>query len=881
MTRFLGYIDEAKKESEKEDKPKAIPPEEGKPGRTEKGDPDFTGTGIDPEKGHKTPEQIAQDDEMAAAQQANQEEDAIAKKEEELEKRDELIHGKFGRILATPDELKELDKERDEKEKHDKEREKLIKKGDETDIKESRFANFLDEGKSVQTFANIAAVAQEVRDPKKIKDNSTYKLNGVEMPGKKVREMLIGFQKERGITPEEGNDEKPNKDTSAPKGIKKVLQPPMNKVKIDKIAQANFDKTKEKKIKEEQAEKDVELNKLKNNVGKKKSIGTYSTDVIDGDFKTKALDGLVKAPGNLSSKINEIGIGYCLDEIIKKKGKMSVSEMYNFLNDKMKNTKAGMDNGPDKTENACLGAAISAVAEHKRLERICKENKLKISDCEVSHVWGSEQSLKGTCDYLDDNNIEMVNGIDKETYKKIIMDGGKGENPTDTMIVIKPKKGHTAIILHTSNKTSSNDIQGNSSTEKNLEHILEMIKKDKNIKNKPQIEKMCNDLIKKCAAKQKEITELITNQLTGLQKKAKSKAGSKEEKDLMDAINSLSGTGGNKYKKVLLKNTGYKGKDVVENDGMLFINGKKATNEDFKQGFVKLIDKVKIFQSIPDDNRTKEDALTGDEQQIFIRLAPPPEDELRALYADQHKMMNVFKTALNKETNGKGNAYFSEHFIHRLHGDGGDKGGVPNNRFEVNMGHNDSGIRYDPDTNEPYTYIDSGKKKGYYKCDENGNIIDETNKRTATSLTPGFDATLINDKTLSMALGFDPPPSKDFYKSITVSDVEYSKDSVSGVATIYAMNKGGKKVIIGYQTIRPKAGAGSKLQDTIQFHKDMQKLLQLASHKQLSSGSKKQSESFDLYNKHFSYMLNEDYDIFKESNIKKFFDTYIIEEDDE
>lgn len=199
MTRFLGYIDEAKKESEKEDKPKAIPPEEGKPGRTEKGDPDFTGTGIDPEKGHKTPEQIAQDDEMAAAQQANQEEDAIAKKEEELEKRDELIHGKFGRILATPDELKELDKERDEKEKHDKEREKLIKKGDETDIKESRFANFLDEGKSVQTFANIAAVAQEVRDPKKIKDNSTYKLNGVEMPGKKVREMLIGFQKERGI----------------------------------------------------------------------------------------------------------------------------------------------------------------------------------------------------------------------------------------------------------------------------------------------------------------------------------------------------------------------------------------------------------------------------------------------------------------------------------------------------------------------------------------------------------------------------------------------------------------------------------------------------------------------------------------------------------
>ena len=50
----------------------------------------------------------------------------------------------------------------------------------------------------------------------------------------------------------------------------------------------------------------------------------------------------------------------------------------------------------------------------------------------------------------------------------------------------------------------------------------------------------------------------------------------------------------------------------------------------------------------------------------------------------------------------------------------------------------------------------------------------------------------------------------------------------SGVATLYGINSKGKEIIIGYQTIRPKQGPGSKHQDTIQFHPDFQKGLMKA-----------------------------------------------------
>ena len=82
---------------------------------------------------------------------------------------------------------------------------------------------------------------------------------------------------------------------------------------------------------------------------------------------------------------------------------------------------------------------------------------------------------------------------------------------------------------------------------------------------------------------------------------------------------------------------------------------------------------------------------------------------------------------------------------------------------------------------------------------------------------------VVNTETISKALGIKPPV-KDITSKIRVSEVKSGKGK-SGTATIYGINAEGKEIIIGYQTIRPKDGPGSKHQDTIQFHVDFQKRL--------------------------------------------------------
>ena len=69
---------------------------------------------------------------------------------------------------------------------------------------------------------------------------------------------------------------------------------------------------------------------------------------------------------------------------------------------------------------------------------------------------------------------------DNPNYAAIILGGGAGKNPTDTMVVmtddsVDPPK---CVINHTSNKTSSEDIQGNSGPDKNADYAMKQADKD-------------------------------------------------------------------------------------------------------------------------------------------------------------------------------------------------------------------------------------------------------------------------------------------------------------------------------------------------------------------------------------------------------------------
>ena len=233
------------------------------------------------------------------------------------------------------------------------------------------------------------------------------------------------------------------------------------------------------KVEKEKATKKQEkvLKTLKEKGGMDRSI----IDIIDGDAKKGAYEGRTKAPGNKSSFINETSIGTCLS-YLHQNPNMNVNQLYQKLWKEIKDTDVVYKNGEELSQKAAYAAAISAKAEHRRIKRVMKEDGFNPKTTTVSHVWGSKESLQNTVDFLDKMGVVEVNGVSFNKYKSVILGGGAGDNPTDTMSVLidhsqKPPK---AVILHTSNKTSTSDIQGNSSPVSNVKKMLSYAEEDLN-----------------------------------------------------------------------------------------------------------------------------------------------------------------------------------------------------------------------------------------------------------------------------------------------------------------------------------------------------------------------------------------------------------------
>jgi hypothetical protein len=165
----------------------------------------------------------------------------------------------------------------------------------------------------------------------------------------------------------------------------------------------------------------------------------------------------------------------------------------------------------------------SARAKHRRNQEVIAEEGMNPESTTTSHVWGSKQSLTATVDSLSQHKppITEVNDIpfkndpaelyegtfdknnkfhatldkngqpiakpvefDKKTgkpknYAQVILNGGEGDNPTDTMFVMvdDSKEPPKAVIVHDSDKMTSNDLQGNSGPKKTLDKGVEHFKK--------------------------------------------------------------------------------------------------------------------------------------------------------------------------------------------------------------------------------------------------------------------------------------------------------------------------------------------------------------------------------------------------------------------
>tara|TARA_Y100000746_G_scaffold231802_1_gene246609 strand:- start:495 stop:2549 length:2055 start_codon:yes stop_codon:yes gene_type:complete len=569
-------------------------------------------------------------------------------------------------------------------------------------------------------------------------------------------------------------------------------------------------------------------------------------DIIDGEEKQGGLNETVKAPGNLSSVINEVGTGIGMSHLSDNPN-MSVNELEELLFEEMMTNPPntiGDSNGADKTRGACRAAAKSAKREFERSQETIKKNGMNPETTKTSHVWGAKKSLQNTVDHLEKLGITEVNGIPmedtldkdgnviKKGYKTIILEGGAGENPTDTMVVmvddsVKPPK---AVINHTSNKTSSNDIQGNSSPEKNAQAMRKQSDRDlKDNKITKEEHKVITEktakLEKDLAGKQKEINDLIQEQNDEL--------NAKLPRGIIDELKVLSkptaGGTSAKYWKDVVTNHQKKVKPPLnppiskrQFDTQTGNFDPPLTPEEEERVAASYVNEMQDAANGVDGATEPTSGMT----KILARVQPPPEEELNQLYKDQHELITNTRNELNESVKSEnspqpyGDYVASKNFLGRLHLDvveGHDPGGIPAENFEVNMGNNDSGIKYDKDGNE-WVHTAGGNYKRVNS--ETGEPEGKSQKFGKGELSKGDNAVVVNKENIAKCLGVKAP-SKDIAENIRVSEVKSSKGA-SGYVTIYDLDGN----VIGEQTIRPKGGKGTKVQDTISFSKSFQKCLQ-------------------------------------------------------
>ena len=250
--------------------------------------------------------------------------------------------------------------------------------------------------------------------------------------------------------------------------------------------------------------------------------------------------GKKPAPGNEGSAFNEILSGEGA-EILEKHSDLSEQELAKVLSKQFCGTALGQENSngkkqkkatPDIPEGVdqecykkCLVAARSAKRKHQRAQNI-KDNLgpdgegILGEETETTQFYGADESLDAQCEAIDNaKTVYAPDGTEipkestwtpsaptrdpgppKEPYRDyhkrvkkwaketgakrtetgaldMAMEGGGGENPSDTATFIKDENGNL-VIAFASDKMTTNDIQANSSIVNEINQKIQWIKDD-------------------------------------------------------------------------------------------------------------------------------------------------------------------------------------------------------------------------------------------------------------------------------------------------------------------------------------------------------------------------------------------------------------------
>ena len=581
----------------------------------------------------------------------------------------------------------------------------------------------------------------------------------------------------------------------------------------------------EEKEKYKNTTEQIQKNKQKNQryLNNTKGItSTQNVNEIDGPNKENVLNGKEKVPGSPSSAVAEVGVGYgmaCLSE-----NEFDVKKADECLQNKLKETKLGEQ---FNTKELRKGALQGARRELIKVGKLIEEEGLNAETTTTGHVGGSKDSLSNTVKSLRDKGVTEVNGIPIDEYEKIILAGGGGDNPTDTMVVVVDQSSGKSFIYHTSNKMTSADQISNGSPSKEIDEIGSIASENYDETQKKELEtaqQETKDSIQKHRNDQKEY---IRKQQTKMADDANNPEIARRAIDRLKGVENPVSTSGDKYWKKLI---GHKSvKDFAKEKGYDLKNLTPEQEVEVYQQY------TNSMQNADPETERSAGGVGDDDIQIITRLygvfgnpkrnqeefttGNPPkepifdEDELNSFYDKQTDELNSLREKMNAIKEGSGDAAFSKRMKKRLHLDiaeGKNPGGIPNDKFETVMGEYPyKDLKQDSDGN---LYQQDKKTKKFYLVNSDGSL----------GKTP-FDGKL---QDLDVAVVADPDTIK---KCLGLNEGDSIEDGIEIRVDLYDNRKviiydrDGKQV--GFQSARSKTGPGGPMQDTIAYHPDFQKCL--------------------------------------------------------
>ena len=504
------------------------------------------------------------------------------------------------------------------------------------------------------------------------------------------------------------------------------------------------------------------------------------------------------APGGAGSAFNEIMSGEGVG-ILEKNPNLNeeelAREMYNRTKDTVlgKEQKAtvgiGKKDTPDDIENSnlwskCLVSARSAKKKYDRTEKrisdLQEQNKFG-EPKNTSTFYGAQSSIDSQVSMVEKANTVLVpNGqeVTKEDAVAFIKAGGGGINPSDTATFVEDENGNLLIQFH-SDKTTTNDIQDNSTLSQEGENYKNYIDSNSNLTDEEK--KQTKSIVDSYAKQMSEIEENYNNQA-------------------VPVAESLLKESPEKVSEVLKSNPQGAQKNIRKS--LFGTKEKPPTN--------------KKFEKYLPEGKTLEDELSVEEQyDMVLKYA-----------SDGNKLTNEVTKSINKvalsyqekhpDTKGldvKKNLSEQRERVVNLQ------------RERLNkLNESKSGLGTSMEAKEAARAFHLSMMDYPPKEYEEGN----PNSMMGVALDVNMGGNIVNGEVLRDCLGVKN--SKEFEQDFELEEtdeLQYAdkeKTIVTGKKVYtYVIDKEGKRTEVGFKTYRSKNGAAGKTDNTMTYSTSMQK----------------------------------------------------------